>query len=260
MRAAILLLKDFESERGVILAAVVILSALAWWYTIDLAQNMNCCTFATKNAWPFWSAWQFWMMFVMWAVMMVAMMVPTIVPMVLTFVMVNRKRHQQAKPYVPTGFFLLGYVIVWTVFSLLMTFLQEFLHYRALMSTHMVLNNHLINGSVLVLAGIFQWTPLKNKCLTHCRSPFDFIMTDWREGIGGAVIMGLRHGTFCLGCCWLLMLLLFIGGVMNIVWIVFLTVLVLGEKIFPYGQIISRVAGVAFIVYGATTIFYLVIK
>ena len=254
MRASIFSLNSFKNECGIILAALMALSALAWWYTVYLAKTMNCCTFAIKGAWPFWSGQQFGMMFVMWVVMMVAMMVPTIVPMVLVFAMVNRKRYEQTKPYVPTGFFLLGYLIVWTVFSLLMTFLQEWLQARALISARMVINNQIVNGSILILAGIFQWTPLKNKCLTHCRSPFDFIMTDWREGTGGAVMMGFRHGTFCLGCCWLLMLLLFIGGVMNIAWIVLLTVFVLGEKIFPYGRMISRVAGAVFFAWGAITI------
>ena len=255
MRASVFSFKSFKNERGIILAALMVLSALAWWYTIFLAKTMNCCLFTIKDVGSFWSGQQFGMMFVMWAVMMVAMMVPTIAPMVLVFAMVNRKRYEQAKTYVPTGFFLLGYLMVWTVFSLLMTFLQEWLQARAFISAHMVLNNQIINGSILVLAGIFQWTPLKNKCLTHCRSPFDFIMTEWREGAGGAVMMGLRHGTFCLGCCWLLMLLLFVGGVMNIAWIIFLTVFVLGEKIFPYGRVISRAAGAAFVAWGVTTIF-----
>ena len=255
MRASIFPFKYFENGRGFILAALMILSALAWWYTIYLAKTMNCCMFTIKGAWPFWSGQQFWMMFVMWVVMMVAMMVPTIAPMVLVFAMVNRKRYEQAKPYVSTGFFLLGYLIMWTGFSLLMTFLQEWLQVRALISAHMVLNNQTIQGSILILAGVFQWTPLKNKCLTHCRSPFDFIMTDWREGAGGAVMMGLRHGAFCLGCCWLLMLLLFVGGVMNIAWIVLLSVFVLGEKIFPYGRVLSRIAGLALIAWGAMIIF-----
>ena len=256
MRASIFPFEYFKNERGIILAALMVLCALAWWYTVYLAQTMNCCLFAVRHAWPFWSAQQFGMMFVMWVVMMAAMMVPTITPMVLVFAMVNRKRHEQAKPYVPTGFFLLGYLIVWTVFSLLMTFTQEWLQVRALISAHMVLNNQIIQGSILALAGIFQWTPLKNKCLTHCRSPFDFIMTDWREGAGGAVMMGIRHGTFCLGCCWLLMLLLFVGGVMNIAWIVFLTVFVLAEKVFPYGHLVSRVAGAVFFAWGVMTILF----
>lgn len=256
MRALSFSLNEWKNERGVVLAALVVLSALAWWYTIYLANTMNCCLFAAKNAWPFWSLQQFGAMLVMWVVMMVAMMVPTITPMVLVFVMVNRKRHEQEKPYVPTGFFVLGYLIVWTFFSLLMTLLQEWLQMSALISAHMVLNNHIINGSILMLAGIFQWTPLKNKCLTHCRSPFDFIMTDWRDGAGGAVMMGLRHGTFCLGCCWLLMLLLFVGGVMNIAWIIFLTVFVLGEKIFPHGRLISRVAGTVFFIWGVRVLLF----
>ena len=255
MRTLILPLNSFKNERGIILAALMVLSTLAWWYTIYLAKTMDCCLFTIKGG-PFWSGQQFWMMFVMWVVMMVAMMVPTIAPMVLVFAMVNRKRYEQAKPYVPTGFFLIGYLIVWTVFSLLMTFLQEWLQARAFISAHMVLNNQTMQGSILILAGIFQWTPFKNKCLTHCRSPFDFIMTGWREGAGGAIMMGLRHGTFCLGCRWLLMLLLFVGGVMNIAWIVLLTVFVLGEKIFPYGRFMSRVAGAGFFAWGATIIMF----
>ena len=255
MQAKIFSFKYFQNERGIVLAALIIFSGLAWWYTIHLAGTMDCCMVITKSTWPFWSGQQFWMMFVMWAVMMVAMMVPTVVPIVLVFAMVNRKRHEQKKLYVSTGFFILGYLIVWTVFSLLMTFLQEWLQARAFISTNMVLNNQILQGSILVLAGIFQWTPFKNKCLTHCRSPFDFMMTDWREGIGGAVMMGLRHGTFCLGCCWLLMILLFVGGVMNIAWIIFLTIFVLGEKTFPYGRLISRVAGIAFFVWGSIIIF-----
>jgi len=251
MRASTYSFNSFKNERGIILAALVILSALAWWYTIYLAKTMNCCTFAIKDAGGFWSGQQFLMMFLMWVVMMVAMMVPSIVPMVLVFAMVNGQRRKQARAYVSTVFFLLGYLIVWTAFSLLMTFLQEWLQASAFISEHMVLNNPTLNGSILILAGIFQCSSFKNKCLTHCRSPFDFIMTDWREGRGGAVMMGLRHGMFCLGCCWLLMLLLFVGGVMNIMWIVFLTVFVLGEKVFPYGRLISRIAGVVFFTWGS---------
>ena len=254
MRASIFGFEYFKNERGIVLAALMALSALAWWYTIYLAKTMDCCMFAAKDAWPFWSGQQFWMMFVMWVVMMAAMMVPTVAPMVLVFAMVNRKRCQQARPYVPAGFFLLGYLMVWTGFSLLMTFLQEWLQVRALISAHMALNNQTVQGSILVLAGIFQWTPFKNKCLIHCRSPFDFIMTGWREGAGGAVMMGLVHGTFCLGCCWLLMLLLFVGGVMNIAWIVLLTVFVLAEKIFSRGRVIGRIAGAGFFAWGVITL------
>jgi predicted metal-binding membrane protein len=140
--------------------------------------------------------------------------------------------------------FLLGYLIVWTGFSAVAAFAQWILHARALLSPMMVGTSPVLGGVLLIVAGIFQWTPLKNACLTHCRSPLGFLMTEWREGRWGALVMGLNHGAFCTGCCWFLMALLFVAGVMNVWWIAILTVLVLLEKVVPRGLSVSKVAGI----------------
>src|ERR1700690_3554352 len=176
--------------------------------------------------------------------MMVAMMIPSAAPMILTFAMVNRKRREQERPFVPTGIFLLGYLAVWTGFSALAAVAQWILHARALLSPMMVSTSPILGGGLLIAAGIFQWTPLKNACLTHCRSPLGFLMTDWREGRWGALFMGLKHGAYCAGCCWILMALLFVAGVMNLWWIAIIAVLVLLEKVAPKGFGVGKIAGV----------------
>ena len=150
----------------------------------------------------------------------------------------------------PTGVFLLGYLAVWIVFSAVAAVAQWSLHATALLSPMMVSTSPLLGGALLVAAGVFQWTPLKNVCLTHCRSPLSFLMTDWRDGKLGAFAMGIKHGAFCAGCCWVLMLLLFVAGVMNVLWIAALTALVLLEKIAPRGLWMGRVAGLALIAWG----------
>jgi predicted metal-binding membrane protein len=189
-------------------------------------------------------------MFLMWAVMMVAMMVPTAAPMILIFANVNRKRQEQERPYVPTAVFLSGYLLVWTGFSVLATLAQWGLHEAALLSPMMVSTSSILGGILLLAAGIFQWTPLKYACLKHCRSPLSFLMTDWREGYRGALIMGLKHGSYCTGCCWFLMALLFVAGVMNLLWVATITAFVLVEKAVPRGDLVGRIAGVALCIAG----------
>ena len=160
-------------------------------------------------------------MFLMWAVMMTAMMVPTATPMILTFAAVNRRRRANRQPFVSTGVFLAGYVAVWTAFSVLATLGNWGLHQASLLSSMMgETTNSYLGGSLLLAAGAFQWSPLKFACLNHCRSPMGFVMTSWREGKAGAIRMGLEHGAYCLGCCWVLMALLFVLGIMNLAWIV----------------------------------------
>jgi len=144
----------------------------------------------------------------------------------------------------------MGYLLAWTIFSAMATALQWGLHAKALLSTKMVSTSPILGGSILIAAGIFQLTPLKHACLAHCRTPLTFIMAEWREGIGGALWMGLRHGIFCLGCCWVLMLLLFVTGVMNLLWVAILTAFVMVEKIAPAPRWISRAAGVVLIAWG----------
>lgn len=242
----------FKRDRSVVLAGLVVLSALSWGYLFfdawRMQQGLGCCV-----ALPDLRAWtvpDLALLFVMWAVMMVAMMTPTVGPMVLTFALVNRKRREREQPFVSTGMFLLGYLIVWTAFSALATIAQWLLHGAALLSPAMVSTSPILGGALLIAAGIFQWTPLKNVCLTHCRSPLSFFATDWREGNAGALWMGLKHGSFCLVCCWFLMLLLFVTGVMNLLWVAIITVYVLLEKTAPAEKWISRVAGVLLAAWG----------
>jgi predicted metal-binding membrane protein len=186
----------------------------------------------------------------MWAVMMVAMVVPTATAMILAFATINRRRRMQEQPYVPTAIFLGGYVIVWTGFSALATLTQWGLHETALLSPMMVSTSPILGGLLLLTAGVYQWTSLKSACLKHCRSPLGFLMTDWREGPRGALIMGLRHGMFCTVCCWFLMALLFVAGVMNLLWVATITLFVLVEKVVPRGDIVGRVAGGVLVIAG----------
>jgi predicted metal-binding membrane protein len=228
-------------------------AALAWAYTVYLAHDMGNMNMGMGMAMPktqSWSLMDFVSMFLMWAVMMVAMMVPTAAPMILIFANVNRKRQEQEQPYVPTAVFLSGYLLVWTGFSVLATLAQWGLHEAALLSPMMVSTSPILGGILLLAAGIFQWTPLKYACLKHCRSPLSFLMTDWREGYRGALIMGLKHGSYCTGCCWFLMALLFVAGVMNLLWVATITAFVLVEKAVPRGDLVGRIAGVALCIAG----------
>jgi len=240
-----------KRDRVIVVSGLVGMSALAWVYIIYLAWDMRQMHMAM--AMPYMQMWglvDLLLLFVMWAVMMVAMMVPTAASMILMFAMLNRRRREQQQPYVPTAVFLGGYLLVWTGFSVLATLAQWGLHSAALLSPMMVSTSPILGGIILLAAGIFQWTPLKYACLTYCRSPLGFLMTDWREGSRGAFIMGLKHGSYCTGCCWFLMALLFVAGVMNLLWVATITVFVLIEKIAPRGDMVGRVAGGVLVIAG----------
>jgi predicted metal-binding membrane protein len=251
-----------KRDRMVVLAGLIGLTALAWGYMIYEARAMSltgvCCCAGMKMSGPDvqpWSAAALVPLFLMWTEMMVAMMLPSAAPMILTFAMVNRKRQEQQQPYVPTGLFALGYLAAWTGFSAIAALAQALLHRYALLSPKMVSASPLLGGSLLIAAGIFQWTPLKHMCLTHCRSPLNFLMTGWREGKTGAFRMGLEHGTYCTGCCWFLMALLFVAGVMNMWWVAIIALFVLVEKIAPRGLWIGRISGGLLCLWGAWLIF-----
>ena len=190
-------------------------------------------------------------MFVMWVVMMVAMMVPTAAPMILLFATVNRRNREQERPYVPTGVFLSGYVLVWSGFAVLATAANWALHTNSLLSSMMgESTSAYLGGALLLAAGAFQWSRLKYVCLTHCRSPLGFLMSEWQDGSAGAMRMGLKHGGYCLGCCWVLMGLLFVLGVMNLLWIAALAAFVLVEKVAPSGHLVSRLTGLVLAAWG----------
>ncbi|MDQ3698862.1 MAG: DUF2182 domain-containing protein [Gemmatimonadota bacterium] len=229
------------------------IAGLAWWYVIHLAREMS--PRAMDMAMPMmqqWGAMDLLLLFVMWLVMMVAMMVPSATPMILLFATVTRQRRerQASHPAVPTGVFLLGYLLVWAGYSAIATSAQWALHSAALLSPMMVTTSTRLGGALLIVAGLFQFTPLKALCLTRCRSPLGFLTVEWREGVRGALIMGIKHGGYCVTCCWSLMALLFVAGVMNLLWVAAIAVLVLLEKMAPSGRLISRAAGVVLVAGG----------
>ena len=192
--------------------------------------------------------------FLMWWVMMLGMMLPSAAPLLLLFARMMRK--EKGAPYVPTGVFALGYVVMWAAFSAIATGAQWGLEASGLLSGIMVGTSAVLAAALLIAAGVWQLTPLKNACLRHCRSPIGFLSAQWRPGRTGAFRMGLVHGAFCLGCCWFLMALLFYGGVMNLYWIIGLALYILIEKLLPAGVRIGQLTGVALIAWGAVLLFY----
>ena len=190
------------------------------------------------------------LMFFMWWIMMMAMMLPSASPMILLFAMINRRQRENGAPYVPTGIFAAGYLLVWGAFSLLAVTAQWGLERVGLLSSMPVSTSVLLGAGLLIAAGAYQLSPLKHACLRHCRSPLFFISHHWRPGNLGALRMGLEHGAFCTGCCWFLMALLFYGGVMNLFWIVGLALFVLLEKTVPAGHWLGRLTGAALIAAG----------
>jgi predicted metal-binding membrane protein len=165
---------------------------------------------------------------------------------------VARQGRAQGRPFAPTGWFAAGYLFAWAIFSLLATLLQWVAERDALLDSRMTLASNFIGAAVLIVAGVYQWTPLKDVCLAQCQSPFMFLMRHggFREDVRGCLLLGLRHGGYCVGCCWVLMALLFVGGVMNVLWIALLSLLVLLEKVTPVGRWIARAAGIACVAAG----------
>ena len=174
--------------------------------------------------------------------------------MLLLFALINRKQRSRGRPFVPTGVFAAGYLIVWGLFSVIATLLQWALEGTGLLSSMMVSTSALLGGCLLLAAGAWQLTPIKQACLRHCRSPIAFLSGNWRNGRGGAFLMGVRHGVYCLGCCGFIMGLLFYGGVMNLYWIIGLAVFVLIEKLTPAGHWISKAVGIGLLGWGGLVI------
>jgi predicted metal-binding membrane protein len=197
-----------------------------------------------------WTAAELGPRLLMWAVMMVAMMVPTVVPMTLVYAAVARKAARENHPVAPTFVFVAGYLAIWVLFSVAATATQGGLDQLALLSPAMVSASPVLGGGLLIGAGVYQLTPYKHACLAHCRTPAHFISQKWRGGFAGAFRMGLELGTYCLGCCWILMGLLFVGGLMNLFWIAAIAAFILLEKTMPRAETSGRVIGVSMIVVG----------
>jgi predicted metal-binding membrane protein len=188
----------------------------------------------------------------MWVVMMIGMMVPSATPMILIHARVTRHAAAQGKPLAETAWFAGGYLLTWITFSFAATLGQWALERASLLTPMMAASSHLFGGIILIVAGLYQWTPLKEACLSQCQSPITFILRHQGlcSGPAGSLILGLRHGVYCVGCCWALMLLLFVLGVMNLLWIAALAIFVLLEKVMPYGRAVARLAGLLFIAEG----------
>lgn len=251
-------------DRGIVAIGLALIAALGWLYLVHLARGMAMpgAEGSTSMTLPGismdmsrdvampqlqrWGSLDLVLTFSMWVVMMAAMMVPSVSPMVLMFTATVRRRGQR-RPYLATAIFVSGYLATWTLFSALAALAQWGLHSLALLSAMMRSNSSLVGGLLLLTAGIFQWTPLKRTCLAHCRSPLGFILNEWREGGWGAFRMGTAHGATCVGCCWALMSVLFVVGVMNLFWVAMIALFVLLEKVVPAERWLSRSAGVVLV-------------
>ena len=272
-----------KRDRIITLAGLVTLCALAWLYIVKGAGlGMSARQMTTLAFFPYqtaqhvmqgmpgmpmdasallWTAWGFatWaLMILMWWIMMIAMMTPSAAPTILLYARVHRAalaRGQLRDEFAPTGAFAAGYLFVWFGFAAGAAALHWALERAGLVSTMMMgSRSRWLSGALLIAAGLYQISPLKNLCLAHCRAPASFLSRHWHPHALGALRLGARHGAYCVGCCWILMALLFVGGVMNVIWIAALTIMVLIEKVLPLGQWFGRGAGVAFAAWGVATL------
>jgi predicted metal-binding membrane protein len=249
--------KLIQRDRVIVLAGLLLIAAVGWGYLVQEARGMNltgvCCCAGMKMSGPDaspWSGLALIPLFLMWSEMMVVMMLPSAAPTLLLFASVNRRRLERQEPFVPVTIFLLGYLTIWTLFSAGASLIQWAMHGTALLSPLMVGTSPRLGALILIVAGVFQWTPFKRSCLSHCHSPLTFLLKEWKEGRRAAFAMGLKHGAYCTGCCWALMLILFVVGVMSIAWVAALTMLVLIEKTLPKNFRPERFTGLILIAWG----------
>jgi predicted metal-binding membrane protein len=262
-------------DRSITIAGLVLLCALAWLYILagaglgmsawemtrlsllpyDSAPGMPGMAHPEAPAWDVAIAAT---MVAMWWLMMVAMMAPSAAPTILLYARVHRHSaagERTADRMAPTGAFAAGYLLAWLGFSLAAAALHGALQQSGLVAVAtMGSQSRWLSALILVATGLYQLSPLKRRCLAHCRAPASFLSRHWRPGAVGALRLGALHGAFCLGCCWLLMALLFVGGVMNLAWIALLTLLVLAEKLVPRGRRIGLAVGVALIAWGVVIV------
>ena len=271
-------------DRAIVAASLAMLAALAWAYILWLAATMDMGGMAMPEpgmgagmdmdmddmgnmdmsngpATPLdtlldvaprpWTAVEAGITLTMWIVMMVGMMLPSATPMVLLYARVGRQSRKEGKPFAATGFFAGGYLLAWAGFAAAAT-LGQWLMEGSLLTPSLASASRAFSGLVLTLAGLYQWTPLKDACLGQCQAPVVFLQRHggFRRDPAGAVRLGLRHGLYCIGCCWALMALLFVGGIMNVLWIAAIAIFVMAEKVLPAGRLLSRAAGAALIAAG----------
>src|SRR6266487_2838309 len=238
-----------QRERYLILGGLLVLAAFAWVFLIwQSSMRSNQAMGLTMGM----SALLF---IAIWIVMMVAMMFPTAAPMILMFTKIYISKRQQEHPFVPTWVFVSAYLLVWSLCGVLAYPLAVGIEKLAAQSMWLMENAARLAGVVLVVAGLYQLSPLKHICLSKCRTPLQFILSSWRDGYSGAFRMGLEHGAYCIGCCWLLFVILFPLGLMNLAVMALLTALIYAEKALPIGRQISQLVGGGLIVYGVLVLF-----
>jgi len=258
--------KSFEAvlkhDRIVVLFALTIVMMLAWIYTLaGIGMSMNAFEMTSMPiliisdrpasiSYKSWDSIHFIFMLTMWWLMMIAMMLPSATPTILLAAALNRRSQADANPYGKTTFFTAGYLIAWLIFSFVAVMCQWLLEISGVMTNMMQNSSKELAAVLLIMAGIWQFTPLKQACLRHCRSPVSFLTRYRRPGNSGAFMMGLHHGTFCLGCCWFLMGLLFVICIMDVYWIIGLTLFVLIEKLYANGPLFGKACGIVIIVAG----------
>jgi predicted metal-binding membrane protein len=234
-----------KHERVVTVTLIVLIPLLCWTWIAQMARDMYG-PMTGSSAWMMTADWDVphvLLLWAMWAVMMTAMMVPSAAPLILLYagaLRANGNAHIARQTYALAA----GYVLVWALFSVAATALQRMLANALVLTPMMEPAAAATTAVLLAIAGLYQLTPLKRACLRICRSPLSYLLQHWHPGTSGAFQLGMRHGTYCLGCCWALMLLLFAGGVMNLVVIVVLTLWVLAERFVPFGELASRAGGV----------------
>ena len=247
----------FTRDHWIVYVGMLIVCMLGWGYMAYMGwamQHMDVIDMwmPPRAGTRAWTLYDFYMLFAMWAVMMIAMMTPSVLPMVSMYVTVNKSKRVKGQAYTPTFIFLSGYLIAWALFSVVISVTQYPLHTVGLLNPMMDSRSYLLSGAVLVVAGVYQWTPWKDACLEQCRSPLHYLMTSWREGYAGAIQMGIRHGMYCIGCCWALMAVMFAVGVMNVLWMVIIAFFVLAEKISPVSAKYLRIiSGSGLVIWGS---------
>ena len=250
-----------RQDRLVVFVCLMLTTILAWAYVLHLASGMAPAMSGmdmpmTMTATPMpgpWSATDFGFALLMWSVMMIGMMMPSVAPTILLYAAVGRSAAAQAKPFAATGWFAAGYFLAWIIFSVGATLAQTALSGAMLVTPMLKSASAPLSGAALMVAGLYQWSPWKTACLSQCRAPLSFIQSHggFQRRAGPSLRLGLRHGLYCVGCCWALMLLLFVLGVMNLFWIAALAALVLVEKLWVRGVLASRAMGIAAVVGGA---------
>jgi predicted metal-binding membrane protein len=236
-----------RSDRRVIIVSLALVVALAWIYLWRDAAAMDDMSGQMDMSFPMAMTPNFALTFLMWAVMMVGMMLPSAAPTILLYATLVRKQSAASPVLAASWIFAAGYLAVWTAFSLLAAALQVSLEQAMLLSSMMVSTNQALSAAILIAAGVYQVLPLKDVCLTACRNPILFLTMRWRAGRLGAFRMGAEHGLYCVGCCWTLMLVLFVAGVMNLLWVALIAAFVFIEKLLPFPRYTSRVASLALV-------------